>query len=43
MTEKDAVKCEAFADAHHWVLPVEAKMDAELLPLLLKKLKAAQH
>ncbi|MFW5431728.1 MAG: tetraacyldisaccharide 4'-kinase [Methylophilaceae bacterium] len=43
MTEKDAVKCEAFAKSHHWVLPVEAKMDVGLLPLLLKKLKAAQH
>ncbi len=42
MTEKDAVKCETFAQAHYWVLPVEANMDATLLPLLLVKLKAAQ-
>ena len=41
MTEKDAMKCEAFAKAHYWVLPVEAKIEAALLPLLLKKLKAA--
>lgn len=27
MTEKDAVKCAAFADARYWVLPVEAQMD----------------
>lgn len=43
MTEKDAVKCETFAKAHHWVLPVTAKMDTALLPLILKKLKVAQH
>jgi len=42
MTEKDAVKCEAFAQAHHWVVSVEANMDATLLPFLLVKLKAAQ-
>ena len=39
MTEKDAVKCLPFAKAHHWVLPVEAKMEATLLPKLLTKLK----
>jgi tetraacyldisaccharide 4'-kinase len=39
MTEKDAVKCQAFAEAHHWVLPVEAKIDGHLLPMLLSKLQ----
>ncbi|MEE9331041.1 MAG: tetraacyldisaccharide 4'-kinase [Methylophilaceae bacterium] len=39
MTEKDAVKCQHFAKKHHWVLPVDAKMDATLLPMLLAKLK----
>jgi tetraacyldisaccharide 4'-kinase len=39
MTEKDAVKCQAFAEAHHWVLPVEAKIDGDLLPMLLSKLQ----
>lgn len=43
MTEKDAVKCEVFAKPHHWVLPVAASMDAELMPLLLKKLKTVQR
>lgn len=43
MTEKDAVKCQAFAKAHYWVLPVESKMDAALLPMLLTKLKTAQN
>ncbi|MGJ8620233.1 MAG: tetraacyldisaccharide 4'-kinase [Methylophilaceae bacterium] len=38
MTEKDAVKCKPFAEGHHWVLPVEANIDASLLPMLLSKL-----
>lgn len=43
MTEKDAVKCQPFAKAHYWVLPVQAEIEAGLLPLLLSKLKAIQH
>lgn len=43
MTEKDAMKCEAFAKPHHWVLPVTAKMDVGLLPLILEKLKTVKH
>ncbi len=39
MTEKDAVKCQPFAQKHHWVLPVEAEIEATLLPQLLAKLK----
>lgn len=39
MTEKDAVKCQPFAKDHHWVLPVDAKMDDALLPALLEKLQ----
>ncbi len=38
MTQKDAVKCKPFAKAHHWVLPVEANIDAGLMPLILQKL-----
>ena len=38
MTEKDAVKCKQFAQPHHWVLPVEANIDAALMPLILAKL-----
>ncbi len=38
MTEKDAVKCKAFAQAHHWVLPVQAHIDAGLMPLILDKI-----
>ncbi|OQW70674.1 MAG: tetraacyldisaccharide 4'-kinase [Proteobacteria bacterium ST_bin12] len=39
MTEKDAVKCKPFAQAHHWVLPIEAKIDGDLMQLVLKKLQ----
>jgi tetraacyldisaccharide 4'-kinase len=38
MTEKDAVKCKPFAKSHHWVLPIEAQIDAALMPLILAKL-----
>lgn len=31
MTEKDAVKCEAFAPAETWVLPVKAHVDPDLV------------
>jgi tetraacyldisaccharide 4'-kinase len=27
MTEKDAVKCRAFAAPSHWVVPVEARIE----------------
>ncbi len=42
MTEKDAVKCQPFAQPHHWVLPVEAQIDAALLPAILAKLDSAK-
>lgn len=42
MTEKDAVKCKSFAQPHHWVLPVEASIDAALMPLILKKVSLAK-
>ncbi|MGB7816521.1 MAG: tetraacyldisaccharide 4'-kinase [Methylotenera sp.] len=38
MTEKDAVKCRAFARQNCWVLPVEASIDAALMPLILNKI-----
>ncbi|MFM9834726.1 MAG: tetraacyldisaccharide 4'-kinase [Methylophilaceae bacterium] len=38
MTEKDAVKCQAFAQTHYWVLPVEANIDVGLLTLVLDKI-----
>ncbi len=39
MTEKDAVKCQAFANARCWVLAVEAQPDATLGEQILKRLK----
>jgi tetraacyldisaccharide 4'-kinase len=42
MTEKDAVKCETFADERFWYLPVKAIVDKRLGELLLKKLKQFQ-
>ncbi len=38
MTEKDAVKCKAFAQVRYWVLPVKANIDAGLMPLILAKI-----
>lgn len=41
MTEKDAVKCAAFADERYWFLPVEAELDqafgTEILKFLRKR------
>lgn len=42
MTEKDAVKCKAFANSHCWVLPVVAQLESTFLPHLLLQLKAKQ-
>jgi tetraacyldisaccharide 4'-kinase len=39
MTEKDAVKCEAFAADTHWALQVDARVDDSLLQLLLERIK----
>ena len=38
MTEKDAVKCVAFADEKCWVLRVDAHLDSALTQLILKKI-----
>jgi tetraacyldisaccharide 4'-kinase len=40
MTEKDAVKCKAFATDKMWVWPVAAQVDATLMPHLLSLLDA---
>jgi tetraacyldisaccharide 4'-kinase len=42
MTEKDAVKCEKFADERHWCLPVTASCDSTFLDLLLERLRTGQ-
>ncbi len=39
MTEKDAVKCRAFAKAHHWYVPVTAQPDERLAQGLLARLR----
>lgn len=38
MTEKDAVKCIAFADEKCWVLRVDAQLDTALAQLILEKI-----
>ena len=38
LTEKDAVKCTAFADARYWVLRVDAQIDTALIELILRKI-----
>lgn len=43
MTEKDAVKCRAFAKPHHWFLPVDARVDDGFFPQLLNLLKTRHH
>jgi tetraacyldisaccharide 4'-kinase len=40
LTEKDAVKCVAFADARYWVLRVDAQIDSALLENILRKIKS---
>ena len=42
MTEKDAVKCMAFAENNYWYLPVDAKLpeeQVELIQSIIKKCK----
>lgn len=39
MTEKDAVKCKAFAQTNFWVLPVNAVIKSDLMAIILNKLK----
>ena len=43
MTEKDAVKCKRFAQAHHWVFPVSASLDPAFGRWLLEKLGGSQN
>ncbi len=42
MTEKDAVKCSAFADARCWALPIRAVVDPQLFALVEEKLRGSQ-
>ena len=42
MTEKDAVKCVAFADDRFWFLPVRARLDSALVDLVLERIHGHQ-
>jgi tetraacyldisaccharide 4'-kinase len=42
MTEKDAVKCTAFADERCWALPVRARIDPALVGLIEGKIRGPQ-
>jgi tetraacyldisaccharide 4'-kinase len=42
MTEKDAVKCESFADERCWYLPVRAEVDDALVALVEKRIRGPQ-
>ncbi len=43
MTEKDAVKCTAFATENHWALVVNAVIDTRLGEIILARLAQATH
>jgi tetraacyldisaccharide 4'-kinase len=43
LTEKDAVKCAAFADARYWVLRVHAQIDPALTDHILRKIDPHGH
>jgi tetraacyldisaccharide 4'-kinase len=43
MTEKDAVKCAAFADARMWFLRVDARLSPEFGQFLLERITAARR
>ncbi len=42
MTQKDAVKCEAFADDRYWYLPVQAIVDPAMVALVERKIRGSQ-
>lgn len=42
MTEKDAVKCESFADERCWYLPVRARVDDALVALIEKRIRGPE-
>lgn len=43
MTEKDAVKCHAIADARHWFLPIEANLPMQFAEQLLERLRGVSY
>lgn len=43
MTEKDAVKCRAFADSRLWVVGAEARVSPQLATLVMNRLRESRH
>ena len=43
MTEKDAVKCAAFAQPHWWAVPVRAELPASFLAALIQRVGALKR
>lgn len=43
MTEKDAVKCAAFATLHHWYVPIEARLPPGFGSDLMQRLRMKLH
>ncbi len=43
MTEKDAVKCRAFAQSHWWYLPVDAQLAAHQAEKLLSTIESLSN
>ena len=42
MTEKDAVKCRAFADPRAWMLPIRARVDPALVEFVLGRIDGSE-
>jgi len=42
MTEKDAVKCESFADERCWYLPVRARLDDNFVALIEERIRGSK-
>ena len=43
MTDKDAVKCRAFAQPHWWRVPVRAQLSQEFFDALVRRIEAARQ
>jgi tetraacyldisaccharide 4'-kinase len=43
MTEKDAVKCNDFANNNMWYIPISASINGKLTPLIIDKLRNSSH
>jgi tetraacyldisaccharide 4'-kinase len=42
MTEKDAVKCRAFADARMWMMPIHARVDPALVDFIMERIDGSE-